>query len=947
MRATVTLLVACTLLAVVPPAPAGEPGTTEAVAGLVRQLKDPDPLAAQDAADELARLGPKAVEAVPDLVQALYRRETRRPAALALAAVGPEAVPALLDALDSPAARVADAAEDALVKIGPKAAAPLAATLRHQSEKVRYRAAEALGRIGPGADATIPALAEFLRDRDWGVVFDLPNQPKGLMQLMVTDGTRDPWNDRGAAALALARMGPKGVRVLVEASRDDGRINLRKAWTVAWQTEDTLRDSLQYIKDENPFLMAASVVIQLPKLAEAARERDFRTRQDAVHALRVSGDVSVETVAALAQALADPDEDVRREAVEALTRAGGKARAAVPALVAALRGPEPENFDWPFPRAPRLGVQPHPLAVLLVWALLEVAPGDDEVFDKEVVPFLVGRLRDPDLRVRGEAAQALAVLGRRAKAAAPAVAELLADKDRITEAPDDVTMAAARLGPAMLPALEKLLKDPDAGVRARTAKALARMGTAARPALPALKAAIGDEAAAVRAAAAEALGNFRTGDAGVVPPLKAALKDAEKEVRKEVVGALKQLAPGNEEAVAALGAALLDDDPEILLEAAEALAGRGADAREPGAALADVLRTGRRQAREEALWALGRLGPAAASAAGVVEDLMENGGDRGIRGDAAVALVRISPDRAERVAEKLGEWVLGDYAEAWTKALSRLGPVARAAVPDLLAALDDRAGRGVESRKEIIGALGAMGPDAAEAVPVLRKELGGNCRDEALRALGKIAPADGDVVTDLSVLLRDADRWVRADAARALGDAGPAAKAAVPRLKKLLDDEDGRVRAWAAYALVRITADEKTYLPPLLKGLREQDDHWIWRDFAEAVGRLAPGTRAAVPALAELLGSEDESVRGEVIGVLGRVGPAAAAAVPGLVKQLKKPTESNWLLPEAAQALGKIGPAAKDAIPVLEELTRGEDPWVASAAEEALRKIRADKRAKP
>src|SRR5262249_44048971 len=153
-----------------------------------------------------------------------------------------------------------------------------------------------------------------------------------------------------------------------------------------------------------------------------------------------------------------------------------------------------------------------------------------------------------------------------------------------------------------------------------------------------------------------------------------------------------------------------------------------------------------------------------------------------------------------------------------------------------------------------------------------------DCRDVALDALEAIGPAARDAVADVSVSLRDLDPAVRMRSARVLGDIGPAAEAAVPRLKKLLDDEDGRVRVRTACALVEITADEKAYVPLLLKALRDPADRGAREAAVDAVGRLRPLPRAAVPVLVERLGSDPEWERGAVIDVLGRAGPAAEAA---------------------------------------------------------------------
>ena len=96
----------------------GELPAEEAIAGLVRLLADVSPLVCRVAADSLARIGPPAV---PALIEALQAETvlTRAGAARALSFIqSPEAIPALFAALDDPSAIVTHYAQEALDRMG-------------------------------------------------------------------------------------------------------------------------------------------------------------------------------------------------------------------------------------------------------------------------------------------------------------------------------------------------------------------------------------------------------------------------------------------------------------------------------------------------------------------------------------------------------------------------------------------------------------------------------------------------------------------------------------------------------------------------------------------------------------------------------------------------------------------------------------------------------------
>ena len=108
----------------------------------------------------------------------------------------------------------------------------------------------------------------------------------------------------------------------------------------------------------------------------------------------------------------------------------------------------------------------------------------------------------------------------------------------------------------------------------------------------------------------------------------------------------------------------------------------------------------------------------------------------------------------------------------------------------------------------IVYALGKIGPDAAQAEPVLIGLLAnadGNLALVSAWALADIHPASVEIAAKtLPVLiagLKNPLPLARQGAAEGLESLGPAAKDAVPALQECLKDEDKAVRAAAAKAI--------------------------------------------------------------------------------------------------------------------------------------------------
>jgi len=141
---------------------------SEAVPALIEALADEDEQVRRAAAGALRDMGPQAGDAIPALIQTLRDKDVSMDAASALGEIGPQAIPALVEAVDDRDAQVRRGAILALGFIGPEAkeAAPLIIqALEGDAEwLVRSGAANALGWIKPDASEAVPALVQALED---------------------------------------------------------------------------------------------------------------------------------------------------------------------------------------------------------------------------------------------------------------------------------------------------------------------------------------------------------------------------------------------------------------------------------------------------------------------------------------------------------------------------------------------------------------------------------------------------------------------------------------------------------------------------------------------------------------------------------------------------------------------------------------------------------------
>ncbi len=196
-------------------------------------------------------------------------------------------------------------------------------------------------------------------------------------------------------------------------------------------------------------------------------------------------------------------------------------------------------------------------------ALVRIDPGQAD----KVVPILIEQLKAPDDARRHEALLALANLGPAAKAAAPALAEQLKD----IELGGAAFMALSEMGPAAIPVLVGLLKDPNPEYRRKALVVLYRFGPDAREALGPVLAALTDSDTEVRSRAAETIEAIGPEARDAVPYLVANLLAWQSEVRATSALALGHLGPAAKEARLPLRECLMDPEKDVRYAAALAL----------------------------------------------------------------------------------------------------------------------------------------------------------------------------------------------------------------------------------------------------------------------------------------------------------------------------------------------------------------------------------------
>jgi len=559
-----------------------------------------------------------------------------------------------------------------------------------------------------------------------------------------------------------------------------------------------------------------------------------------------------------------------------------------------------------------------------------------------------------------------------------AIEPLLGSLRRVTsltkEQRHEIPLILETIGPSIIPALLRHLRDPNEDVRAIVAAALGHLH--ALEAVPGLAAVAKDPSDVVRqsvVAAMGSLGSSSTGSARTQRGLGRGRgfrgRSFWRSVWQKKRPTLSPPPDPIELAVATLESALGDPCSAVRTQAALALGRIGHDAATVAPRLISLLQEADEEVRCQAAQALGEIrGEDGATMAALVELLLDAsatvkvsaaralGALRKAAAPSVPALVPLLQDRDESVRTAAAE------------AIAQVGPLGHAATNNLSLGLGSRDNVVRAFTAEALGTIGAAAEEAAPALVQATTDGNDRVRAKAVEALGKIGePAAAIAVPGLVRALRDRDNWVSALAAEALGQMGDSADGAIPALVRSLfhpnsevrrnsaealgkmsgaaagvrqsletaaRDHDGGVRGQAIRALGAIGVPTPASTQAVLAGLQDLDPQ-VRAAAVESVGQWGEPSAAVLSTVLLLLDDSNDQVKVQVTKVLPKLAGATPEVIDGLCRRLLE-DDSDWVQVYAALALGKLGPAAAAAgASLLRAVQTGE----VSVREQAMRAI--------
>jgi HEAT repeat protein len=387
-------------------------------------------------------------------------------------------------------------------------------------------------------------------------------------------------------------------------------------------------------------------------------------------------------------------------------------------------------------------------------------------------------------------------------------------------------------------------------IRRQASLDLALLGPAASNAVPALSLALKDSASDVRLAVLQALRQIGSVAHSATPQLLELLEDSTYtysgrwggvDLRAEVARALGQIAPGDKAVISGLVAALGDPNEEVRVTAAAVLASSVRQGAEAAPTLLEAL--GRADKRSKALLirALGEIRPPNPRAAGVLATLLESG-DYFTQATVVEALGNMRLNSPALVG-KLKELFLSTSAERMP---SKVHGYSAAQTVEMIY-IDPVHGAHWGLHRRVICALGRLGTEAADLVPLLAREY--SMPDNVLRFDAAVARwrIDGEATEMMDVLrqgLRAPDATTRELAVARLGEVAGQCAEAFPLLMMALNDPTGRIRV---QAIELLSAQGTNAVPAItaLQGLQADANYSVRRAVTNALSTIQVSSLAA------------------------------------------------------------------------------------------------------
>jgi HEAT repeat protein len=876
----------------------------------LEQLRSLDAEEGARAARELAGLGKPGLDVLLQARQDSDIRAHRR-AAAALAGL-PDAAGPLVEALPRGGPRI----EVVLVRLGEAALPALERAL--QDGELAEPAAGVLSGMGPRARPAVPALAALLQDqnakeearaaaaRALGRIG--PEDPAGQPEQLAIDPVigaltsvlSGPARVRIAAAGALADWGPaarSAIPALVRHSRDGDVAVARAACRALERTRSRAAAPALLARLEHADRASPAAAAGLARLGPEARAAVggliaslAGKKADAALAQAVLERLGAVAVPDLVDALKEPARC--RFAAEVLGLMGPRAAAAVAALESLLGDRDPA------------------VVLAAAGALVRIDPARATV----VVPAVVPLVLRPQEDLATAAALLLAGLGPDAARAAPVLVTALQAKDgRVVARAAHVLGRIRPAQPGVIEALKKGLSGPQKG-RPACARALGRMGRAAKPASGALIA---------------LLDQRRQQPTSTLPLF-------EQDLWAETALALLRIDPDHSERAISELTTDLESGHDLARGPALAALAR---LRPLPPALLSALRPllGDRQTAGRALIVLARLD--GKQLRPLVPDLITllSSTDAGRRDGAIGVLARVGPDALPAVEAALrsgSPLARAAAARAWAEV--QVGAPPREPAP-LLPLLGDAAAEVRQAAAEAIADAGGRAEDTRRAMRALLARPEAELRRPAARLARSWPDGPGEWTPDLLECLFDPDAEVRRQAVLALRPDD----LTMPALRGALDDPAPGVRLAVARTLKTRDVQTTAVLVDLARRAEPGGRAVVLRLLGEVDRERA---RALLDELEADLRAEDIDARIDSAVALVEIDAGRAAVVLPLLLGILEGWDEPARL-RAARALEALGAHARPALPALRRrIERDDSPAVRRACEAAVRAITAKER---